>query len=465
MERVKSLRGWRLKAPGAGLECPREKAEEMDGLYGEIVGAYKAGNQEAFGRLMAQYVEILKGIEVFPCTGQFYSTSFIEFLVHFLKQHGGDESAGVVLECCKRLADMSGDIEQEILKTDMIEVVVSMLKSLPKWRRVLVSIVACLSGFEEERLPRVVERLFREMSVDDLVDLAGSKVFSGDKEMCKELALIIANVTRIEPPPEVQAAVLRFVNQCYEHCIEAVHYPNLWTLWQLTGFRSFFESENAPWNLFCEFRLNLFLNDMMFHESDNAQKCAYVSMCAIGNIYAHVAPPVPYRFDGILQHALGEDDLVSRAAFQAMTKIVTKDKTLLDLLVQEQKLYDVLARYDKVGYQSKELIGNFVATVVCLVDDNVLRQMMVDGIIEFLNSLLEFDSPDLMLNALGAIRYLVEYFDERGCIGFFQMHAAGKINMDRIAEITTQPKSQLTRLAAVVESLLMTRCGDVFAVQ
>ena len=464
MEAAKSLRRWRLNARGPGLECPREKAEEMDGLYGEIVGAYKAGNQEAFGRLMERYLEVLRGIDVFPCTGQFYSTSFVEFLVHFLKEHGEDESAGIVLECCKRLADMSGDIEEEILKTDMIEVVVSLLKSSPKWRRLLISVVACLSGFEEELLPCVVGRLFREMSIDDLVQLAGSRVFSGDKEMCKNLALIIAYVTRIEPPPGVQVAVLRFVNQCYEHCIEAVHFPNLWTLWQLTGFQSFFESDNAPWNLFCELRLNLFLDDMMFHESDSAQKCAYFSMCVISNVYEHVAPPVPYRFDGILQHALGEDDMLSRAAVQAMTRIVTKDKTLLDLLVQEQKLYDVLGLYDKVGFQTKELIGNFVATVVCMVDDTVLRPMMADGIIAFLNGLLEFDSPEVILSALGAIRYLVEYFDERGCIGFFNMHAAGNINMDRISEIATQPKSQLTRRAAVVESLLVTRCSDLFAV-
>lgn len=423
-------------------------SREIDELYELIVSAYST-NLLDFRNLVQKYIDLLSHFQVFPVTPHLKSTAYIEFLVHILNQSDADALKPLVLQCCFELVSRQGEIESLIMQSNLIEVVIGMLMGSTQHRSLLLSIIAEITGFDKDvHLMQVIERMFHDVSPDTLLRM--------DVRDMSDMALIVANITQIEPPPDVQIAALNFVCRCYENNFENTYYSNLWTLLQLTGFASFFDSD--AWRTFYDARLNLFLDDMMFSDSEN---CVYASLYAIGNIYMHGQPPVANRHDGILKHVFGENDLLARVGFWALKFVIQRDEGLCRMLQENQKWRDMLTSCGCASFQTKEMICEFVVAFIGCSGETCLRQMMEYGIVEFLSDALDFDSPELANVALRGIKYLLVYFEERGCVGFFEVNARGRINMDKITEITHQKKSDLTRLAAILQSLLLKHCPEL----
>jgi hypothetical protein len=408
-----------------------------------IISAYEDRNLPLLRSHLSDFIQFLEHFRAFPISADFDSASFFEFLVSLLCFPDSQVST-LAFSIVEILASLTGDVPSVLVRTPVLERACSALS--PDSPHLLAAISILKNVFATPD-PCLVDRLFGLIPVASLLELA-------DASSAQMIATLICNVTQLEPPATAQSEILSFVSRCYLAGWEDTALPNVWTICQLASFASF-EME-----LFCELRLQLFLNDLLFSESS---KLIYVALLAFSAIFARGESPVDVRFDGILAAMGSTDEPVIVAAFQAARRAFKRSATFRGGFVEKELWRDVFAKFGAVPFAPKRMIAQFIAGTVYGVEMKTLRAMIKDGLLEVLAEFITFDEADgVVLMAVKALLFLVKVFEREGTIGFFEMKAAECLEAEKFGEIARGASKELARAAAILQARLLNMPNGAF---
>lgn len=321
-----------------------------------------------------------------------------------------------ILNCINNLTAFNGKLMNVFFNANIVDLVLQeIIKSgndafLVTLFRILRNITSTnRNNPKKEIVSAVLDQIYSVITLQELFSIAKRSKIIYEEILPK----FFYNITLIEPAAENYIIILNYLYDQYYDKNEETYRHNIWTLYQLTGYKSF------NYELFLELKLHRFVDDML---STDERKLIYPALSTMSNIFKQVEPDFGFQEKRIIEYCKSEDHLVRIAALDTYRRMISMSYKYVEEFTKEQKLYSFIECFDDCDFSLKFSIAQLVIAYFNNIDHNTIRNYIENHIMSFFNSIIILEDERLLYQFMIMMTHILEKMNESGGLAFFEVY-------------------------------------------